>query len=226
MGKGSLTFKDGTVLDLDYHFPDMGTVALSMSGGVESAALVLLLQKFYGYDNVNVFSGHTEGRRSWEATNADKLCEYIGVKHFQVIKDNFQFMSPPENKRMRMIASQYVTFDGWFNGANKLFFAPTAILKQEVKDYVRNENVYLPFIDLLKQHTVEIFYMLGREDVLSKTLSCTTQSDTHCGKCYCCFERARGFAILGEKDQATYDIEWEDILKECFFSDHRFNKNW
>jgi len=199
MGKGSLTFKDGTVLDLDYHFPDMGTVALSMSGGVESAALVLLLQKFYGYDNVNVFSGHTEGRRSWEAVNAANLCKYIGVKHFQVIKDNFQFMSPPENKRMRMIASQYVTFDGWFNGANKLFFAPTAILKQEVKDYVRNENVYLPFIDLLKQHTVEIFYMLGREDILSKTLSCTTQVDTHCGKCYCCLSEQEVLLYLEKR---------------------------
>jgi 7-cyano-7-deazaguanine synthase in queuosine biosynthesis len=226
MGKGSLTFSDGTVLDLDYHFPDIKTVALSMSGGVESAALVLLLQKFYGYDNVFVFSGHIEGRRAWEAENAAKLSKHIGVKYFQVIKDNFQFMTPPENKRMRILANQYTQFDGWFNGANKLLFAPTSILKQEVKDYVRNEKVYMPFMGLLKQHTIEIFYMLGREDVLAKTFSCTVKGDTHCGNCYCCLERARGFAVLGEKDQATYDIEWEDILKQCFFSDHRFNKNW
>lgn len=230
MGKGCLNFRDGTELDLDYTFPShLKTVAMSMSGGVESAALYLLLERFYGKENVHVFTAHVP-RRYWEAVKALELCDYLGVTKRYVISDTpaFNDMSPPENKRMRILAKQKHDFDGWFNGANKLMFAPTRILSQAHKDLVRSENVYLPFIDLLKQHTVEIFYLLKREDVLFKTHSCTINhfNNGHCGKCYCCHERVRGFAVLGEQDKATYNVDWKDILNECFYSDKHIVKNW
>lgn len=231
MGKGCLNFRDGTELDLDYAFPtELKTVAMSMSGGVESAALYLLLERFYGKDNVYVFSAHID-RRDWEAEKAKALCEYLHVSHsthFRVLNDNFHDMSPLENKRLRMMARKAVRFDGWFNGANKLLFAPTKILSNDHKQLVRSEGVYLPFIDLLKQNTIEIFYLLGRQDVLWNTHSCTINhfDEGHCGKCYCCHERVRGFGVLGEKDKATYNVEWEEILNECYYSDKHTVKNW
>ncbi len=228
--KGYLNFRDGTKLDLDYAFPSkLKTVAMSMSGGVESAALYLLLERFYGKENVYVFSAHID-RRKWETKKAREICEYLNVNpgHFNVIHDRFNDMSPLENKRLRILASSICNFDGWFNGANKLFFALTKILTPEHKQLVRSENVYLPFIDILKQNSIEIFYLLKREDVLWKTHSCTinTFEDGHCGKCYCCHERVRGFAVLGEKDKATYNVEWANILKECYYSDKHIVKNW
>ena len=230
MGKGSLTFSDGTSLDLDYAFPDsLRTVGMAMSGGVESAALYLLLEKFYGRENVHVFSAHIN-RRSWEAQKARDLCQYLGVdiNHFAVIHDDFNSMSPPENKRLMTIGKSMCDWDGWFNGANKLLFAPTAVHTQTHKDYIRSIDVYLPFIDLLKQHTIELYYLLGREDVLAKTHSCTVNhyKDGHCGKCYCCHERVRGFATLGKKDKATYNTNWDDIVDECYHSDKHIVKNW
>lgn len=230
MGKGCLNFRDGTELDLDYAFPsELKTVAMSMSGGVESAALYLLLERFYGRDNVYVFSAHID-RRRWEAEKARELSRYLNISadHFTVIHDRFHDMSPPENKRLRTLASGLCNFDGWFNGANKLMFAPTKVITPEHKQLVRSEKVYLPFIDLLKQNTVEIFYLLKREDVLWKTHSCTVNhfKNGHCGKCYCCHERVRGFGVLGEKDKATYKVEWEEILNECYYSDKHMVKNW
>lgn len=230
MGKGCLNFRDGTELDLDYAFPsELKTVAMSMSGGVESAALYLLLERFYGKQNVHVFTAYID-RRSWEAKKAREICQYFGVdiEHFAVVHDRFHDMSPPENKRLRILAKALCNFDGWFNGANKLMFAPTKVLTLAHKQIVRSENVYLPFIDLLKQNTIEIFYLLGRQDVLWKTHSCTVNhfSEGHCGKCYCCHERVRGFGVLGERDQATYNVSWESMLEECYYSDKHLVKNW
>lgn len=230
MGKGCLNFRDGTELDLDYAFPsNLKTVAMSMSGGVESAALYLLLERFYGKQNVYVFSAHIE-RRSWEAKKARDLCQYLGVdlNHFATVDDNFNDMSPPENKRLRMIAKRLCNFDGWFNGANKLLFAHTKVLSDAHKQLVRSEGVFLPFIDLLKHNTIEIFYLIGRQDVLYKTHSCTINhfNQGHCGKCYCCHERVRGFAVLGEQDKATYNVDWKEILDECYYSDKHIIKNW
>jgi len=230
MGKGCLKFRDGTDLDLDYAFPsNLRTVAMSMSGGVESAALYLLLERFYGKQNVHVFSAHIP-RRSWEAEKARELCQYLNVdlEHFATVSDDFNDMSPQENKRLRIIAKSICNHDGWFNGANKLMFAPTKIITNEQKEAVRSGGVYLPFINLLKQNTIEVFYLLGRQDVLQKTYSCTINhyKQSHCGKCYCCHERVRGFATLGEEDKATYNVSWKEMLDECYYSDKHIVKNW
>ena len=198
-----------------------------MSGGVESAALLLLLIERYGKENVHVFSGIIRGRRSWEAQNAEALCKYIGVENFHAVDEEFQFMGNQDNYKLRLAGLRLVpSIDGWFNGANKLLFAPTNINTQEQLDAINRRNVFLPFIQLLKHHTIDILYQLGREDVLYQTFSCTAQSGQHCGKCYCCHERVRGFATLDEIDEATYNVEWNDILKECFYSDKHIVKNW
>lgn len=225
-----LRFRDGTQLDLRYAFPKgLKTVAMAMSGGVESGILYLLLEKFYGRENVYVFSAHID-RRSWEAEKARELCQYMGVDldHFAVVSDNFHDMSPSDNQRLMTTAKAMCNWDGWFNGANKLLFAPTAVITQERKDHIRSQRVFLPFIELLKQNTIELYYMIGREDVLAKTHSCTVNhyKDGHCGVCYCCHERARGFAVLGEQDKATYNTDWNSILKECYYSDKHVVKNW
>jgi 7-cyano-7-deazaguanine synthase in queuosine biosynthesis len=233
MDKGILKFKDGTELNLDYAFPSsLKTVAMSMSGGVESSALFLLLEKFYGKENLYVFSADID-RRSWEAEKAYEICKYLSLdlNRFNKIQDN-DFETNLKNKnltlKLRNKARQNLTFDGWFCGANKLLFSKTKIITEEQKKGVRNDKIYLPFIDLLKHHTIEIFFLLQREDVLERTHSCTVNHFTkgQCGKCYCCHERMRGFASLGKEDPAKYNISREEILENCFYSDKYIVKNW
>ena len=229
MGQSSLILRpDNKILDLDKEFPSrFKTVGLAMSGGVESAALLLLLIERYGKENVHVFSGIIHGRRSWEARNAEKLCKMIGVSNFHAIDKDFRFMGNEDNGKLRLTGLSLVpSIEGWFNGANKLLFAPTNVTTQEQLDVINKRNVFIPFIQLLKHHTIDILYQLGREDVLYETFSCTERSDRHCGVCYCCHERVRGFATIGEKDKATYNVEWSDILNECFYSDKHIVKNW
>lgn len=220
MGEGCLTLEDGIVFDFDYHFPKhLKTVALSMSAGVESTLLCHLLVQRYGAENVYVFSGAFKGRRWWEAANAQKISSILGVTKFYAIDQTSEFMSPQDNWKMYVHTKLKYKYDGWFNGTNAKLFTPSNVTSSDVVNDLYKQNHFLPFVFLKKYHTVGMYYKLGLEDLLYKSHSCTIRSDIHCGECPCCHERVRGFATLGEKDQATYNIEWDKIVDRCYHSD-------
>ncbi|NBX51968.1 hypothetical protein EBT25_19025, partial [bacterium] len=97
MGKGSVTFKDGTVFNLEENFPEARKVALSMSGGVESTLLVSILAERYGAENVLVFSGEYKGRRWWESSHPAAICKQLGIPAHIPVPQTNHHMSPSDN---------------------------------------------------------------------------------------------------------------------------------
>jgi len=57
-----------------------------------------------------------------------------------------------------------------------------------------------PFYDLTKDHTIELYYELGVEDLLKYTHTCCVWDKGRCGKCYNCIERAWAFKKLSKID--------------------------
>jgi hypothetical protein len=227
MGQSSITLFDGKVFDIEERFPaEYKTVGLSMSSGVESAILLPLLVDRYGKENVHAYTAWIPGRRNWESQRAIIMADELGVR-IRAADSNFQFMGPEENKRLREIAYSDTSLDAWFAGGNRLRFAPTFFAqKPNAIEDMRKRHIHLPFFDLLKSHTVDLHYKFHTEHLLYQSHSCTERGDIHCGKCYCCWERVRGFADIGKIDQSTYGVPWKDMLDECFHTDKHFNKNW
>jgi hypothetical protein len=228
MGKSSVTLFDGTVFDVDRAFPEAyKTVALSMSCGVESAILLPLLIDRYGADNVHVFSAVIHGRRSWEHKRATALAAMCNARYVHSVDRGFQFMTPQENAQLREYASSKVKFDAWFAGGNKLRFSPTfTYTDPSIIERMAAKHIQVPFIHLLKSHTVDLHYKYNNEQMLFASHSCTERGDVHCGECYCCWERVRGFADIGHIDQSTYNVPWGVMLDECYHTDKHFSKNW
>lgn len=222
MGESSVTFKDGSTYDFDLFFPPALRrgdikVALSMSGGVESTLLAYILASRYGKENVTVFSGQYQGRRSWESTNPAFICRHLGIeKHIPVPQSN-HFMSPDDNWMMFVQAKQLHDFDLWFNGTNAKLFSGRNVVDEDTVERIKAQGYLVPFVWLEKWQTIELYYLLKQPYLIMMSHSCTEQppEQGHCGKCYCCHERAFGFLELGKPDPTTYSIPLEQVQRDA-----------
>jgi len=222
MGESSVTFKDGSTYDFDLFFPPPRRygeikVALSMSGGVESTLLAYILASRYGANNVTVFSGQYEGRRSWESTHPAFICKQLGIeKHIPVPQSN-HFMTPNDNWMMFVQSKQLYGFDLWFNGTNAKLFSGRNVVYQDTVERIKAQGYLVPFVWLEKWQTIELYYLLKQPYLLQLAHSCTEQppEQGHCGKCYCCHERAWGFHTLGKTDPTTYAMPTSHVVREA-----------
>lgn len=231
MGALNLILKPGFVdFKIEDLFPDtMQVVGLSGSGGAESTLLMYLLAERYGPENVHVFSGVVHGRRHWESGNAARMAEHIGIKNVHLVDDDFLYMSAREQKRLITRARNHpYNCQGYFIGESLNYFSPNSTPQPIQEEINRTKHsIYLPFIKarLTKSHIIDIYFQLGIQDILFKTHSCTVQDGTHCGECYCCLERVKGFNDLGLQDKATYDRDWETITQRTL-DKTLIKKNW
>ena len=62
------------------------------------------------------------------------------------------------------------------------------------------ELLGMPFIELMKSHTIDLHFMHGTERLLELSHSCTQQTSGRCGRCYHCRERQWAFDQLGKTD--------------------------
>jgi hypothetical protein len=61
-------------------------------------------------------------------------------------------------------------------------------------------RVLFPLNHLYKYHCIDLFYQLGLEELIHLTHSCTQLPVGRCNKCYHCLERSWGFAEAGRVD--------------------------
>lgn len=57
-----------------------------------------------------------------------------------------------------------------------------------------------PFNHLYKYHCIDLFYQLGLEELIHLTHSCTQVPVGRCNKCYHCLERQWGFEMINKLD--------------------------
>lgn len=57
-----------------------------------------------------------------------------------------------------------------------------------------------PFNHLFKYHCIDLFYKLGIEELIPLTHSCTQQPVGRCNQCYHCLERSWGFTTINRID--------------------------
>ena len=65
------------------------------------------------------------------------------------------------------------------------------------------DRVFFPFNHLYKSHTIDLFYQLGIEELLELTHSCTQKVVGRCNRCYHCLERKWAFDELNKVDPGT-----------------------
>jgi hypothetical protein len=71
------------------------------------------------------------------------------------------------------------------------------------KAYYPEGKSMCPFFDLTKEHTLDMYYKLGIEELLKYSHSCAAIPVGRCGRCYNCVERDWAFAKLGHKDHGV-----------------------
>lgn len=224
-----ITLQNNKTLDLAVHFPEIDKpVSVACSGGIESTVILHLLLQMYGPDNVHVCTGVIRGRRDWESVNAVRIAQSLGATHIHSIDDNFSVMYPIEQMRLRdTIRNQFSTGNHYIGESLMYYAANHTSVQQEQLTRNNSQRNFLPFIaaQFTKRDVIDLSIQLEIGEILGQTHSCTSQGDTHCGQCYCCLERVRGFNEMGMVDSAPYDISWQSIV-ERLETPALIKKNW
>ena len=88
----------------------------------------------------------------------------------------------------------------------------TEYLKMDIDPVVYNwlkdnvgERFHFPLGTIHKEEVIDLYYQLGKQDLLYKTLSCLAGTGTHCGVCFDCQNRYDAHDIAGLEDKTIYD---------------------
>jgi hypothetical protein len=189
---------------------DARTIAVLVSGGADSAILLYILaheSKKHGVKIVTFTVPRTDGAYVY----SPKIVEIVNAL------GNFNLPMPisvgnPQchhsqqtRSGHREILSTRPDIDYIYYGSQKvalgLVLENTYILPERPnKAYYAESKSVCPFFDLTKEHTIDMYYKLGIEELLEYSHSCTFTPDGRCNQCYNCVERKWAFDRLGHTD--------------------------
>ena len=198
--------------EFNFTIPDVENVGLFLSGGLDSSALLCLI----------IVELHQTGRKDlpihvWtcnkppDPINGARMVKVISEEYNKKIIYHENYDVPEEYKAMgiidvRAVKDAYDKFDSiqmYMAGNNsweKTQWAEYIDLDDQKLpwNYPEHPHITYPFLNLLKMHTIEIYYKLGKEHLMAYTHSCSRQEAPACGECYSCKEAATGFRMLGK----------------------------
>jgi 7-cyano-7-deazaguanine synthase in queuosine biosynthesis len=185
-------------------------IAVLLSGGSDSAILLYILAKECKKYNVDLMI--------FTVPRADGAINYSPKIVFEINKLLDIDLAPPiavgdphnhhhsqqTRSGHREILAKYPDVDYIYYGSQKV---ATELENLENVIYPwRPDRLFYqgktvcPFFDLTKDHTLDLYYQLGVEDLLKYSHSCCVWDKGRCGKCYNCIERNWAFQKLDKTD--------------------------
>lgn len=208
-------------LECNFNFkvPDIETVGLFYSGGIDSTALLGLilndLVESNRIKNVNL-KIYTMYKPTGETDYSPRLLSMIS-NHYNIELNHINNVpnEEPHISLGRMNMKEVENIYNQHNGKIKIYMAANNMPPKSVKDFgdaglnfVYRPVYYVgfPFLNLLKPQMIDILYKLKLDYLIPYTHSCSKQYEGRCNNCWSCTERAWGFEILGLEDPETIKL--------------------
>lgn len=180
---------------------EVKNVGLNMGGGVDSSLLLHLLTKYFPKRHFKVFTLDKLN----EPIHAQRVIRALGVEDriTHVVKP---FVDTGESQAYGFLTREIFfrkEVDFLFTGSNAV--PEPGILDESVykpprrrTENARPGRMGLPFLHVLKYHTVDLYYREGIDHILPLTHSCTEVADGSDEICWWCQERQWAFNVLGK----------------------------
>lgn len=189
---------------------DANTIASLVSGGADSAILLYILAveaKICGAKIVTFTVPRSDGAYTYSPMIIDAINNLGGFNlPMPILVGNPTYHHSQQTRSgHREILSTRSDIDYIYYGsqqvAPELSSEETYILPwRPTKSYYVESKSMCPFFDLTKEHTLDIYYKLGIEELLKYSHSCATIPTGRCARCYNCVERKWAFDRLGRID--------------------------
>lgn len=205
------------VYDFEFTIPDVENVGLFLSGGLDSSALLCCIIEELNRTNRSDLPLHIwTCNKPPDPINGARMVKIISEEYNRKIIYHDNYDVPQEAIAMGIIdisavKDAYDKFDSiqmYLAGNNsweKTQWADLVNLHEEEHHlklpwhYPEHAHITYPFLNLLKLHTIDIYYKLGKEHLMAYTHSCSKQEAPACEACYSCREAAHGFKMLGKQ---------------------------
>lgn len=180
------------------------STGIMLSGGADSAILLYILVKYFPNKKiVPITVPRPDGADRYSPAIVDYVNQVCGTAIPQplVLGDGTGYHADQTVNGLR-IAFRDNLIDHVFFGSQQpptkdLVELPGIYPIRKVTSDVRVSN---PFFDLYKTHTMDLYFKLGQEELLSITHSCTEQTLGRCKQCFNCKEREWALSVLERID--------------------------
>lgn len=176
-------------------------IGIAMSGGMDSTLLASILFEYLDDSKITVYTVDLRDSKVF----VQNILTELGVN------PKIEIVADPKNPN-GALSPQFqeimTTVDYFYTGTNRNPQWADAIEEgKKPYRYVKTEwkNMLLPFGTSYKTHITDLYFSLGKTDLLPLTHTCTERTTTSCGKCFACLERKWAFDSLGYKDVVEYE---------------------
>lgn len=191
--------------DIAISIPDYSNrTGVMLSGGADSAILFYILVKHFPNKTiVPITVPRPDGADRYSPAIVDYVNRVCGTSIAQpLILGNGGGYHADQTVNGLKVAFKNNLIDHVFFGSQQ---PPTKDMVELPGIYpIRKETtdvrVSSPFFDLFKTHTIDLYFKLNQEELLSITHSCTEQTVGRCRQCFNCKEREWALSVLGRVD--------------------------
>lgn len=196
------------ILSVKNSIPTSERNGILFSGGIESVALLLLIQQQVPNTSIYFCSTKFVGRRGWEHELAIKWQQRTIGSTLCTQDAQQPTFNAEEVKRLIEYTSAEYYIQRWFIGHTKYDTDRNAssrghaLLKDDDILILRKHNIFFPFWNISKEYIIKIIQNIN-PSYLFDTHSCHI-SIPHCGRCSSCIKRQKAFEAAKVKDNTTY----------------------
>lgn len=185
-------------------------IGVLVSGGSDSAILLYMLaieSNKYGVELVTYTVPRSDGAINYSPTLVEQISKLSGV----AIDRPISIGDPLNNHHSQQTRSGHREILAMYPDIDYIYYGSQRVTPEleNISGVIypwRPDRMFYPgkticpFFDLTKEHTLELYYKLGVEQLLEYSHSCAAWPVGRCGQCYNCIERSWAFNKLGQSD--------------------------